>query len=192
VPATRRPLGIRGVRRTFVSALVSVTAGLCGVLQPSASAASPPATFAAFTKEGPGYSLAFAKAVRTSQTGMVQFRFPGTLHIDSVRPPLYALVSVFVLYVSDRSLRPSSAEQAGDISRDCLGRFFVSHPVPSGTTGFAYECRPNLSEWMCTSDVERRNVRVAISVTTPKKDQCLPYEATLQRVFFRKAGLAVG
>jgi hypothetical protein len=113
------------------------------------------------------------------------------LHIDSVQPPLYTLVSVFVLYVSDRSKRPSVTDQAGDITRNCLGRVFVSRPVPSGAMGFAYECRPNLSEWMCASDVERGAVRVAVSVTAPKESQCRPFERILRRAFFGIAGRVV-
>jgi len=93
-----------------------------------------------------------------------------------------------VLYVTGRSQRPSVTEQAGDITRNCLGRIFVSRRVRSGAAGFAYEGRPNLSEWMCASDVERGTVRVAISVTAPKQSQSRPYERVLQRTFFRIAG----
>jgi hypothetical protein len=168
--------------------ILCVAVGLPGVAHSTASAANPPATFKPFKGRGPGYSYAFSTPLRSAREGVVQFQFPGVLHIDSVRPPLYTLVSVFVLYVTGTSQRPSVTEQAGDITRNCLGRVFVSRPVPPGAVGFAYECRPNLSEWMCASDVERGTVRVAVSVTAPKEGQCRPYERVLQRTFFRIAG----
>jgi hypothetical protein len=170
--------------------ILCVVVWLLGVGHSTSSAANPPATFKPFTGRGAGYSYAFSKPLRSVRAGILQFQFPGVLHIDSVHPPVYTLVSVFVLYVSGsgRSQRPSVTEQAGDVTRNCLGRVFVSRPVPSGAVGFAYECRPNLSEWMCASDVERGTVRVAVSVTAPKQGQCRPYERILQRAFFRIAG----
>jgi hypothetical protein len=182
--------GISGRRVLRLVPILCVAVGLLGVQHSAASAANPPTTFRPFTGHGTGYRYAFSKPVRSVRAGMLQFQFPGVLHIDSVRPPLYTLVSVFVLYVSNRS-RPSVNEQAGDITRNCLGRAFVSRPVPSGAVGFAYECRPNLSEWMCASDVERGAVRVAVSVTAPKESQCRPYELILRRAFFRIAGRVV-
>jgi hypothetical protein len=183
--------GIPGRRVMRLVPILCVAVGLLGVQHSTASAANPPTTFKAFTGHGAGYSYAFSKPVRSVRGGILQFQFPGVLHIDSVRSPLYTLVSVFVLYVSDRSQRPSVNEQAGDITRNCLGRVFVSRPVPSGAVGFAYECRPNLSEWMCASDVERGALRVAVSVTAPKEGQCRPYERILRRAFFRIAGRVV-
>jgi hypothetical protein len=164
------------------------------LLVPASAFAAPakrPTTFQPFTGSGAGYAYAFSKPVRSSRNGMLQFQFPGTLRIASVHAPLYTLVSVYLLYVAPSSPPPSVSEQASDISQYCLGRFFISHPVPSGVRGFAYECRPNLSGWTCTSDVQRANVRVAISVTAPNKDQCGPYETLLRNVFFHKAVLAL-
>jgi hypothetical protein len=183
-----RQISFLGCRVRCLVPVLCVAIGLLGAGPSTASAGNAPPTFKPFTGRGPGYSYAFSKPLRSTRTGILQFQFPGVLHIDTVHPPLYALVSVFVLYVTGKAQRPSVTEQAGDVTRNCLGRVFVSLPVPSGAAGFAYECRPNLSEWMCAGDVERGTVRVAVSVTAPKKDQCRPYQRLLQRTFFRLAG----
>src|SRR4051794_14037246 len=104
MPAPRRRLG----RCT----LLALTAGLCGVLVPAGVAASTPKTFAPFKGSGPGYSYSFAKPVRSTRPGVVTFQFPGTLHVPSVRAPLYTLVTAFVLFGSPK---PSSAEANADV-----------------------------------------------------------------------------
>jgi hypothetical protein len=177
----------------LAAALLAFVLGSGGA---SASAAGhrarPPATFAAFTGHGAGFSFTFSKPQGTTRRGARLFEFPGRLQIASVKAPLYTLVSVFLVYYTGRPERPSLDAQAVDIQRRCLGQFFVTHRVPSKTAGWAYECRPNLSEWTCTSDLERGNVRVAISVTAPSRDQCVPYERLFQRIFFKKAGIVLG
>ena len=138
--------GFSGCRVRRLVPILCIAVGLLGAALPSASAGNAPPTFKPFTGRGRGYSYSFSEPLRSARGGILQFQFPGVLHIDSVHPPLYTLVSVFVLYVTGRSQRPSVTEQAGDVTRNCLGRVFVSLPVPSGAAGFAYECRPNLSE----------------------------------------------
>jgi AcrR family transcriptional regulator len=146
-------------------------------------------TFPAIAGHGAGYSYGFARPVRTSRGNVIQYRFPGYLRLASVRAPAYTLVSAFVAFYERSPQIPRSTDQSADISRDCLGQYFISQPVPATTAGFAYECRPNTSELLSVSDVERGHVRVAISNTAPKKDQCLPYVTLKRRVFFQRAGV---
>ena len=87
-------------RRLGLCLLLCLTvAGLSGGLATTAGAATAPTTFAPFRGAGTGYTYTFAKPVRSTRPGIVQFQFPGTLQVSSVRAPLYSLVSVFVLFV---------------------------------------------------------------------------------------------